>query len=177
MNSINTSRSLSRRGFVGAAAGIGAAGLLGRPTTASAAASESRTRVETIELGKVTVTRVMEYSGPVGMTSRQFFPGSPKELWEENEDWLSPDFWEPGTDMVYSALQTWVLRSGGQDGPDRHRCRERQVPSVRQAVAVHGHGLPAPSVPRGSQAGGRRRRCQHPPAQRPRRLEHPARGP
>ncbi|GGP02237.1 MBL fold metallo-hydrolase [Nonomuraea glycinis] len=118
MNSINTSRSLNRRGFVGAAAGIGAAGLLGgalgRPATASAAASESRTRVETIKLGKVTVTRVLEYSGPVGMTSRQFFPGSPKELWEENKDWLSPDFWKPGTDMVNSALQTWVLRSGGR---------------------------------------------------------------
>ncbi|MGI5157970.1 MBL fold metallo-hydrolase [Microbispora sp. CA-102843] len=121
MDSVNPSRSLSRRGFVGVTAGIGATGLLGsllaQPANASAAAftkAESRTRVETIQLGKVTVTRVLEFSGPVGLTSRQFFPESPKELWEENKDWLSPDFWKPSTDMVNSALQTWVLRSEGR---------------------------------------------------------------
>ncbi|MEU5024878.1 hypothetical protein [Streptomyces milbemycinicus] len=88
-----------------------------KPANASAAAftkAESRTRVETIQLGKVTVTRVVEFSGPVGLTSRQFFPESSKELWEENKDWLSPDFWKPSTDMVNSALQTWVLRSEGR---------------------------------------------------------------
>ena len=48
MDSVNPSRSLSRRGFVGATAGIGAAGLLGR----------------------VTVTRVVEFSGPPHATGR-----------------------------------------------------------------------------------------------------------
>ncbi|WP_084774458.1 MBL fold metallo-hydrolase [Nonomuraea candida] len=121
MNSVDPSPALSRRGFAAVAAGLGAAGLLGgvaaRPAGASAAAlagDGGRTRVETIRLGKVTVTRVVEFSGPVGLTSRQFFPGSPAELWEENKDWLSPDFWKPGTDMVHSALQTWVLRSEGR---------------------------------------------------------------
>ena len=73
MDSENPSRSLSRRGFVGVTAGIGAAGLLGgqmvEPANASAAAftkAGGRTRVETIQLGKVTVTRVVEFSGPVG---------------------------------------------------------------------------------------------------------------
>jgi glyoxylase-like metal-dependent hydrolase (beta-lactamase superfamily II) len=97
-------------------AGVGAAGLFGgellQPATAVAA--EDRMRVETIKLGRVTVTRVVEYSGPVGLTSRQFFPDSAPELWQENEDWLSPDFWNPSTDIVNSALQTWVLHSEGK---------------------------------------------------------------
>lgn len=119
MDNAHSARSLSRRGFVGVAAGVGAAGLLGgqmvQPTNASALTkAERRTHIETIQLGKVTVTRVVEYRGPVGLTSRQFFPDSPKELWEENEDWLSPDFWNPDTDLVRSALQTWVLRSEGR---------------------------------------------------------------
>lgn len=116
MDSENRSRSLSRRGFVGMTAGIGAAvgaaGLFGSQLPASAA--ERRTRVQTIELGKVTITRVVEFSGPVGLTSRQFFPDSAPELWQENENWLSPDFWNSSTDMVSSALQTWVLRSEGK---------------------------------------------------------------
>ncbi|MGW6457440.1 MBL fold metallo-hydrolase [Streptomyces sp. NPDC055078] len=70
--------------------------------------------MSTITLGKVQVTRVVEYKGPVGMTSREFFPESPPELWAENRSWLSPDFWNPETGIVPIALQTWVLRSEGR---------------------------------------------------------------
>lgn len=135
MDSKNHSRSLSRRGFVGMTAGIGAAigavGLIGSQPPASAA--ERRTRVQTIELGKVTITRVVEFSGPVGLTSRQFFPDSAPKLWRENENWLSPDFWNSSTDMVSSALQTWVLRSEGRTilidtgaGNDKYRPYAKQ---------------------------------------------------
>ncbi|EGG43134.1 beta-lactamase [Streptomyces griseoaurantiacus M045] len=135
MDSEIHSRSLSRRGFVGMTAGIGAAvgtaGLFGSRLPASAA--ERRTRVQTIELGKVTITRVVEFNGPVGLTSRQFFPDSAPELWRGNENWLSPDFWNPSTDMVSSALQTWVLRSEGKTilidtgaGNDKYRPYAKQ---------------------------------------------------
>ncbi|MEU5847947.1 MBL fold metallo-hydrolase [Saccharopolyspora shandongensis] len=70
--------------------------------------------MSTIELGKVTVTRVVEFRGSVGLTSREFFPESPGQLWRQNSSWLSPDFWNPDTDIVPVALQTWVLRSEGK---------------------------------------------------------------
>jgi glyoxylase-like metal-dependent hydrolase (beta-lactamase superfamily II) len=116
---------MNRRGFMGAAAGIGvglgAAGLLGGgqlligdKSSVPSATSGGTMQVSTIALGKVTVTRVVEYKGPVGMTSRQLFPESPEELWQENSSWLSPDFWTPDTDLVPIALQTWVLRSEGK---------------------------------------------------------------
>ncbi|MFJ7078556.1 MBL fold metallo-hydrolase [Streptomyces sp. NPDC098781] len=70
--------------------------------------------METIRLGNVSVTRVVEYTGTVEMTSRQFFPGSSPELWQENEGLLVPDHWNPRNDLVLSTLQTWVLRSGGK---------------------------------------------------------------
>ncbi|MFJ4653933.1 MBL fold metallo-hydrolase [Nocardia sp. NPDC088792] len=66
-----------------------------------------------IRLGEVTVTRVGEYSGPVGMTGQEFFPDSEQALWDDNIDWLAPDFFDAGTQIVQSALQTWVVRSAG----------------------------------------------------------------
>ncbi|QES58085.1 MBL fold metallo-hydrolase [Streptomyces venezuelae] len=105
----------------GAGVGVGAAGVLGagealagtRPGTASAA-SGSRTQVSTIALGRITVTRVVEFHGELGLTSRDVLPEGGKELWQENRSWLSPDFWDPGTDMLSMALQTWVVRSEGR---------------------------------------------------------------
>jgi hypothetical protein len=102
---------------MGAAAGIGvglgAAGLLGGSqllmddkSSAPSATSGDTMQVSTISLGKVTVTRVVEYRGPVGLTSRQLFPESSEELWQESSSWLSPDFWNPDTDIVPIALQT-----------------------------------------------------------------------
>ncbi|GAA2103073.1 MBL fold metallo-hydrolase [Streptomyces albiaxialis] len=67
-----------------------------------------------IVLGDVTVTRVMEYTGPVGMRPDEFFPGSPGEAWKKHADWLAPDFLDPDSGICVSALQTWVLRSEGR---------------------------------------------------------------
>jgi glyoxylase-like metal-dependent hydrolase (beta-lactamase superfamily II) len=69
---------------------------------------------EEITLGDVTVTRVKEYYGSVEMTPAEFFPGSAPRAWEEHRDWLAPDFWNPETDEVRAAVQTWVLRSEGR---------------------------------------------------------------
>ncbi|GAB2485024.1 MBL fold metallo-hydrolase [Promicromonospora xylanilytica] len=67
-----------------------------------------------IVLGDVTVTRVMEYFGPVGMTPDTFFPESPDGAWQRNESWLAPDFVDPHTHVCQSAIQTWLLRSEGR---------------------------------------------------------------
>ncbi|WP_411124147.1 MBL fold metallo-hydrolase [Streptomyces sp. x-19] len=65
-------------------------------------------------LGDVTVTRVMEYVGPVGMTPETFFPESPEGAWQRHSPWLAPDFLDPQTDLCRSAVQTWLLRSEGR---------------------------------------------------------------
>ncbi|GAB2964405.1 MBL fold metallo-hydrolase [Nonomuraea fastidiosa] len=70
--------------------------------------------MDTITLGEVTLTRVWEYFGPVGMTPEVFFPESPQEAWREHRSWLAPHFLDERTGIVNSAIQTWVLRSEGK---------------------------------------------------------------
>ncbi|MFV8171494.1 MBL fold metallo-hydrolase [Mycolicibacterium peregrinum] len=67
-----------------------------------------------IVLGDVTVTRVMEYYGSVRLSPQEFFPEGTDDMWRRNEDWLAPDFYDPGHDDCVSAIQTWVLRSEGR---------------------------------------------------------------
>ncbi|MFE0104561.1 MBL fold metallo-hydrolase [Streptomyces sp. NPDC059009] len=67
-----------------------------------------------ITLGDVTVTRIKEFYGSVGLAPRQFFPDSPDGSWDEHRDWLAPDFWNPGTDECRTAIQSWLLRSEGR---------------------------------------------------------------
>ncbi|MGC4944045.1 MBL fold metallo-hydrolase [Kribbella sp. DT2] len=70
--------------------------------------------MDQITLGDVTVTRVKEYYGTVEMDPATFFPESPDGSWDEHRDWLAPDFWNPETGECISAIQTWLLRSGGR---------------------------------------------------------------
>jgi glyoxylase-like metal-dependent hydrolase (beta-lactamase superfamily II) len=70
--------------------------------------------MEQIVLGDVSVTRVMEYFGPVGLSPSTFFPDSSAQDWQANEEVLAPDFWDPASDTCISAIQTWVLRSEGK---------------------------------------------------------------
>jgi glyoxylase-like metal-dependent hydrolase (beta-lactamase superfamily II) len=67
-----------------------------------------------ITLGDVTVARVEEMHGPVGMTPEQFFPGWTDQAWHENRDWLVPDHLGAEDDIVQVAFQTWALRSDGR---------------------------------------------------------------
>jgi glyoxylase-like metal-dependent hydrolase (beta-lactamase superfamily II) len=66
-----------------------------------------------ITLGDVTITRVWEYFGPVEMTPDTFFPDSSKEVWD-GAPWLAPHFVDSTTNIVNSAIQTWLVRSGGR---------------------------------------------------------------
>lgn len=71
--------------------------------------------MDQITLGDVSITRVWEYYGPVDMTPQTFFPESPQQAWEENSSWLAPHFLDSETQIVNSAIQTWLLRSGGKN--------------------------------------------------------------
>jgi glyoxylase-like metal-dependent hydrolase (beta-lactamase superfamily II) len=74
----------------------------------------TRTTMNEITLGNVTVARIEEMHGPVGMTPAQFFPGSPEETWQDNRSWLVPDHLGGEDNIVQVAFQTWALRSGGR---------------------------------------------------------------
>ncbi|MBW4718199.1 MBL fold metallo-hydrolase [Saccharothrix obliqua] len=70
--------------------------------------------LDEIILGDVTVTRVKEFYGPVGMSPAHLFPDSPEGSWDAHRDWLAPDFWNPETDECHTAVQSWLLRSEGR---------------------------------------------------------------
>lgn len=67
-----------------------------------------------LTLGDVSVTRLEEMHGDVGMTTQQLFPGSTEEEWQEQEGLLVPDHLNPDGDLVLFATQTWLLRSAGR---------------------------------------------------------------
>jgi glyoxylase-like metal-dependent hydrolase (beta-lactamase superfamily II) len=92
---------------------------------------------DTIKLGDVEITRVVELSGPFG-TAESIFPGSPPELWQDNRSWLAPDHWTPEDDAYRCRVQTWVLRSEGKTvlvdtgvGNDRVRPQVPQFGGLR----------------------------------------------
>lgn len=69
--------------------------------------------VQRMLLGDVEIIRVVEWHEPFLPTS-DMFPRIGADVWKDNEGWLAPDHWEPDTGRVVSALQSWVLRSGGR---------------------------------------------------------------
>lgn len=69
--------------------------------------------MQSITLGDVEVTRVLEFHGRA-MAVDEFFPEIPAEEFEAERSWLDPDFWSPADNGFVSAVQTWVLRSAGR---------------------------------------------------------------
>ena len=65
--------------------------------------------MNTIALGDVEITRVIERHGSFGPL-HTLVPGVP----DPAPDWLAPDHHDPATDSMIAAAQTWVLRSGGR---------------------------------------------------------------
>ncbi|MFF7607723.1 MBL fold metallo-hydrolase [Streptomyces parvulus] len=70
--------------------------------------------MEQITLGNVSITRIREYHGSVEMEPHDFFPESSREVWKDGAHWLAPHFLDSETMFVNSAIQTWLLRSGGR---------------------------------------------------------------
>lgn len=68
---------------------------------------------QSMVLGDVEVIRVVEWHEPF-LPASGMFPGAAADVWKDNGDWLAPDHWEPDSDLVVLALQSWVLRSGGR---------------------------------------------------------------
>jgi glyoxylase-like metal-dependent hydrolase (beta-lactamase superfamily II) len=70
--------------------------------------------MDQLTLGDVTVIRVEEMHGPIGMTPDQFFPGSPETDWTAERHMLTPHHLDPEDNIVQVAMQTWALRSEGK---------------------------------------------------------------
>ncbi|MGV0684691.1 MBL fold metallo-hydrolase [Mycolicibacterium thermoresistibile] len=69
--------------------------------------------IKTIEIGAVTVTRVMEWEG-LFAPGTELIPDSDDRFWESERALLAPDHWEPADRMVRACLQTFVLQSEGR---------------------------------------------------------------
>jgi glyoxylase-like metal-dependent hydrolase (beta-lactamase superfamily II) len=69
--------------------------------------------MHTIELGRVSVTRILHFSHWASPAA-ELFPASDQELWEANRSWLTPAHWEPEAGRVRVAVQSWLLRSAGK---------------------------------------------------------------
>jgi glyoxylase-like metal-dependent hydrolase (beta-lactamase superfamily II) len=70
-------------------------------------------RVQNIMLGDVEVIRAVEWHEPF-LSTAEFLPDVADEVWTRNASWLAPNHWQPETDRMVVALQTWVLRSAGR---------------------------------------------------------------
>lgn len=69
--------------------------------------------IETLEIGAVSITRVMEWEGLFAPVT-EFVPDSDRAFWEDHSDVLSPDHWDPDSGLAKACLQTFVLRSEGR---------------------------------------------------------------
>ena len=81
--------------------------------------TEVTTTSDHLTFGAVTVSRVVESVGSIGMTPDQFFPGTDPAAWVGHEGELRPFFLEDdGATTMEStsrvAMQTWIIRSGGR---------------------------------------------------------------
>lgn len=67
----------------------------------------------TIEIGAVSVTRVMEWEG-LFAPGTELIPASDPQSWDDRRELLAPDHWDPESGLVRACLQTFVLRSEGK---------------------------------------------------------------
>lgn len=68
--------------------------------------------MDEIKLGDVTITRIEEMHGPLGLTPQELIPGVPEQAWRRHAAELIPDHLADGIAVV--AIQTWLLRSDGR---------------------------------------------------------------
>jgi glyoxylase-like metal-dependent hydrolase (beta-lactamase superfamily II) len=69
--------------------------------------------METIDIGAVSVTRVLEWEGLFAPVA-ELFPDSGPEFWSGPGAALAPEHWDPETGLMRACLQTFVLRSEGR---------------------------------------------------------------
>ncbi|MGY4741110.1 MBL fold metallo-hydrolase [Streptomyces sp. ATMOS53] len=69
--------------------------------------------VQSFTVGDVEILRMVEWQS-LFVPAPDLVPDCGPEVWQEHRGLLAPDHWDPGSDRVVSALQTWVVRSAGR---------------------------------------------------------------
>ncbi|CUU59659.1 Glyoxylase, beta-lactamase superfamily II [Parafrankia irregularis] len=66
--------------------------------------------MDTLQVGDVSLTRIPHIEHWT-LTATEFFPDMNPGTWTEHRDRLAPAHWNPATEQVRIAVQTWLLRS------------------------------------------------------------------
>jgi glyoxylase-like metal-dependent hydrolase (beta-lactamase superfamily II) len=69
--------------------------------------------MDTLQIGAVSLTRIPHLEH-WSLTTVDFFPGTDPDTWTAHQFRLAPAHWNPDTDQVRIAVQTWLLRSAGR---------------------------------------------------------------
>ena len=88
-------------------------GSAGRQTIEPPVAAALTVPMQTMVLGNVKISRLVEWSGPFAPVG-VLFPSMPEDLWQQNRSWLEPDFWEGDSGIYQAYMQSWLLQT-----PDR----------------------------------------------------------
>jgi len=66
--------------------------------------------IHTLDLGDVRISRIIESSGPL-LRPAEVFPESDPDTIALNLDWLAPDFYDPQTDRLIIAIQSFLIET------------------------------------------------------------------
>ena len=66
--------------------------------------------INAVQLGHASLTRVVELRFNLGIRA---FPQTPPSGWRDNADLLVPEFFDPDTDKLHIAIQSWVIEVDG----------------------------------------------------------------
>ena len=66
--------------------------------------------INAVQLGHASLTRVVELRFDLGIRA---FPQTPPSGWRDNADLLVPEFFDPDTDKLHIAIQSWVIEVDG----------------------------------------------------------------
>lgn len=68
------------------------------------------TKFPAIDLGGVRITPIVEDCGPL-LSPAEIFPDSTRALIQSNLDWLAPRFYDPATDRLVIAIQSFLVQT------------------------------------------------------------------
>jgi len=104
-------------------------------------------RMKTIEVGDITIDRVLEYEGPIFKLDF-LLPDVPPGLLEANTDWLMPRYVDPETGNVVLSIHSLILRTprhtilidacvgNDKERPERAFWHRAQFPYLRNLAAL-----------------------------------------
>ncbi|QJW85520.1 MBL fold metallo-hydrolase [Ramlibacter terrae] len=103
-----------------------------------------------LKIGDVEVTRVEDYHG-LGMPGAAMFPAVEPHHWEEQQDWLVPQFYDPRSQRLRTSIHSWLVKTprhkilidacigNDKNRPDDPRFHMRKEPWIERLAAAGAH--------------------------------------